>query len=70
MADVDKTSYSESNFADVFEEYSDSEINELKVEVYRRNYIQMQLHNKNTEQIVRRVTSQASSDGKIQDPAD
>jgi hypothetical protein len=57
LADVDKKSYSESNFADVFEEYSDSEINELKVDVYKRNYIQMQLHNKNSGQIVRRVIS-------------
>jgi len=53
LVDEDKKSYSESNFADVFEEYSDSEINELKVDIYKRNYIQMQLHNKNSGQIVR-----------------
>jgi hypothetical protein len=57
LADLDKKSNSESNFADVFEEYSDTEINELKVDVYRRNYIQMQLQNKKSGQIVGHMTS-------------
>jgi hypothetical protein len=57
LAEEEIKSYSESNFADVFEEYSDTEINELKVDVYNRNYIRKQLHNTKSGQIVRRVTS-------------